>query len=550
MSIPAPMLPQERDGVVTTALINASGGLIVRIPRYTDAARNDVVIILLNNKIEKVITLNDGAELPENYIINSGYNIEALNNVKYNVIDSGGNTNPSLVKYFTVSNDTDATLTLTTTSGAVANGIDTNQVTVLVTENNTPSSGKNVILTIIGSAVFTNQSNTITVITNNNGEARANFSSRIQGIVTIRATYGEQSKESTSSFSGQTSSPVLLSTVINDNEPAGGYKIYILYELRDSNGQPISQETIRLSSPSTNISFTNNVILTDANGKAYALVSSSTAGAFTIVATYAYIPSVSNNSTVIFREATLYSIRSTTIVDNAAADGISTNQISFKVYDEKNNKFIGDQLLQVSINGPVSYPSEIWANGNNEYILRMTSINSGSFIGNVKIASTPLVTQQFSTTFTGQANTYPIMLGSNTVWQNGFMSIESFLAEYNLVSGHVYKIEFSRPRTAVYNCAANYVYNMGTKSCVTYYADSFQFYNTDLTHFRVLSSGRGSSLRSKRYYYYNPSNTGYGTVAVWDYGYSNSTMFDQEEFHLIDVPENQDLDNTEPLNAE
>lgn len=46
-SIPAPILPQSQNGIIDFDMIIQEDGLVVRIPRYSGAARSDVISVLL-----------------------------------------------------------------------------------------------------------------------------------------------------------------------------------------------------------------------------------------------------------------------------------------------------------------------------------------------------------------------------------------------------------------------------------------------------------------------------------------------------------------------
>ncbi|MBG6242272.1 MAG: hypothetical protein EKE20_10460 [Candidatus Symbiopectobacterium sp. Dall1.0] len=273
-------------------------------------------------------------------------------------------------------------------------------------------------------------------------------------------------------------------------------------------------------------------------------------GEFNIIASVLYPSVITNNTTVTFKEKSNYYISAEIAKDGAIANGADYNIIYFTVYDSNTNTPVKNQLLYVAFTGSINYPPTISTSTNGSAILTITSEISGSFDGTVVLASDASVTYSFITKFTSDVNVYPKFMGTETVWYNGYMPISDFLSNYDLVFGHVYRIEFSRTRTSVHNCSANYVFDKAKNKCVTTYPENLQFYNTELTHFRVLASGLGSLFHSKRYYYYNSQNTGYGTVSVWDYGYSPTSADEQPLRSFADGEENSNTEDTEPFNDE
>lgn len=202
MSYTAPILPQENeeDEAIELSLIVKENGLKVRIPRYTDMRTNESVIIFINGVIKETLEILSENYLPRTYLFPDGYRVNSLNEVYYRVIDLHGNRENSVVKKFTISGTSKTTFTLETTTGAVANGIAVNQATVLIKKNGLPSNGEPILMTLYGPAVFSNQENTIWIITDQSGEAKATFSSLTPGTVKIRAIFNGSIKEKLTSF--------------------------------------------------------------------------------------------------------------------------------------------------------------------------------------------------------------------------------------------------------------------------------------------------------------------------------------------------------------
>jgi len=204
MSLQSPILPQVQDETVQKAEVE--NGLIVQIPLYDNAKKDDMFYIMLNNMPVGVVSVTDIPVFPLEFTIKKDFTINEKNSVHY-VIDK----KPSPSTEFTV---IDFTISITATSGATADGFSTNQVEVSIDNNGNPGSGYSVLLTIIGSSVlkkkpaifdnespiFSNEKNIILVTTDESGKATADFSSLTPGNVIIVATFKQKMVGTISSF--------------------------------------------------------------------------------------------------------------------------------------------------------------------------------------------------------------------------------------------------------------------------------------------------------------------------------------------------------------
>lgn len=522
MSIPGPELPQAQAGIIDINVIVFSGGLIVRIPRYSNVSRYDSIVIKLNGNIKAIENIYDEEDLPKNFTFSDGYKTNALNDVYYTVITQSQNYKDSTHTYFNVTDPEGVFMLLTATSGAVANGIDENQATVSITDSNGPVSNVAVLFSISGTAIFSNKKNTIWVITNELGKATETFSSSTAGIFTIRATFNGEFRENTSFFVEDDSLPILTSHVINNEEPYGEEPILIRYELRNQRGQGITEAPITLSSTASEISFSNKTISTDANGTAVGLVYSSLPGTFIITAVYPHSKTVINNTAVSFKENANYYILANVVKNGAIANGEDYNEITFTVYDDNTNLPVNNQTLTVTISEKVTYQSPIYTSTNGYATLKATSQNSGSFDGTVVLLSDDSVTCSFTVEF---VNVYPKLLSTKTLFCKDFVPINSYLSNNYLIAGHVYKLVFSRSDFKSLQCPENQSFGTAHDSayCSISNTNAFQFYGDEITSFTVLTSGFADTLSSYRFTHYPDFMVGDITVELWDYGNNPDT---------------------------
>jgi len=215
MSLKAPVLPQVQDGNVHNTEVK--NGLIVQIPKYDNAKKDDSIFIVLNNFPVGVITVTDAPVFPLEFTIKSDFTTNEENSVHYVI-----NSEPSPSVEFTVIG---FTMSITATSGATADGFSPNEVEVSIDNNDNPGSGDSVLLTIVGqsalkkkpaifdneSPIFSNNKNAIWVTPDKSGKATVEFTSLTPGSVIIVATFKQKMVGTISSFVDATNSyPKLL----------------------------------------------------------------------------------------------------------------------------------------------------------------------------------------------------------------------------------------------------------------------------------------------------------------------------------------------------
>lgn len=522
MSLTRIILPQAVDGVIEKSSIELEGGILVRIPYYAGAQAGNVVQVFLNNKLVDVFSIISPINLPNTVTVGKEFATTENNLVHYTVIWNSGNIEDSPVETFSIASNSNVTLTLSATSGARANGSDTNQATVSLYTNAIPQSGQQVTLTLIGSAIFSNNASTIIVTTNNSGTAQAVFSSNTVGTVTIRAQYLAELKEIASSFSAVTPSATLSSVLINNNVPAGEEKIYIQYQLKNADGTPIVGAMLSLSSSSEKIIFDNTQIYTTNNGIVTTGIKSSQSGSFIINAIANTSPSVKNTISVNFTEGERYLLTALVTNNGAIANNTASNIVRFQLVNASNYTPVAAKVINVTTNGALSHLSSVTTDSSGFAYLNVTSAQPGVFSGSAYPAGYMSPTVLFSMSFISVPN-QGVLVGSEYIWIAGNISLDVYLKNYQIIMGHRYKLVTNRPPSSINNCWESYVFNTQMKACVTNFPDSYTFYNNDLLEFRATNSGLGANLFTRRYHEFHSNNYGYAYIELWDYG--NASFF-------------------------
>ncbi len=306
--------------------------------------------------------------------------------------------------------------------------------------------------------------------------------------------------------------------ILTDNAHAGsGQQNSILYTAFGLDGLP-APGLFLLFTPTP----TNGVVLsasfgqTNANGQFILTLTSTVVQNVLIRTTPATTPSMDNYTQVTFTQAPPnYQISTVILSDNAAANGIAQNTIQARLIDANTGQGIAGQLLTVSVNGAATYPSLVSTDNSGYVYISLSSQVVGPLTVTINLQSNPAVSTMVTVNF---SVSFPVLLGTHTVYLYGNHGLQTFLSPFNIVVNHHYRIVSSRPATQVKNCTGNYNFTISSASCSLHFGRNYTFLGTDLYNIIANASGPGASLTSQRYNYYNSAAAGVTEVQVYDYG--------------------------------
>lgn len=263
-----------------------------------------------------------------------------------------------------------ANMALGSTSGAVANGTDTNAVTVTISDGSTLISGAVVtfFITSGAGASFTDGSQVISASTGVLGTAAVQVRSTVSGQVSIMASCyvsGQTLTATTAmqfgegSGSGGNDGYVLDATVLADNSTANGSATNtVLFSLKN-NGVAVAGEYLVFTaqSQSGGAKLSSAFLQTDSSGYALLYVTNTTAEAVLVTATSVTSQSSATTAVTFSEEKHAYTISYLITQNNMPADGSSLNQVCFTLLDNGLPApgilltFLGTQGLSCSPNG-------------------------------------------------------------------------------------------------------------------------------------------------------------------------------------------------------
>ncbi|RAU44285.1 hypothetical protein DBY68_018690 [Pseudocitrobacter sp. RIT415] len=270
---------------------------------------------------------------------------------------------------------------------AIANGQDKVTVTVTVTDpNNNPTAGIAVRLTSALGLVTPS-----TVISDASGHARVVLTSIQSGDISVTATTtsDRQGKSQVVHFKADVATAAISELTADKSKAIADSKdaITITAKLTDSNGNPVSHQTIKFS--------TNNGILsaaeatTDVNGKAMVTLTSSTSGTSSVVATtvtdtrgkrldlnFSADPSTAAIDSLISNQ------------DSALADGAAAIIFTATLKDHYGNPVAGQKVLFATSGGTLSNISAI-TDANGQGRVQLVSTRMGSVTVSATSATDP-----------------------------------------------------------------------------------------------------------------------------------------------------------------
>ncbi|EFE09263.1 inverse autotransporter beta-barrel domain-containing protein [Citrobacter youngae] len=229
---------------------------------------------------------------------------------------------------------------LTVTTGALANGIATNQATVTVVDaNNNPLPDAEVTWSQDGSAVLGTSAKT-----DADGKATVKFTDTKAETVNVKATVASgDSLSKPSEFIADVSTAKLLSlTVTKDGSSINGTDANTAEAIVvDANNNPLAGQTVQWSSDKTTVTLTpTNGGVSDANGKATVSYTDTVSESLTLTATIN--GSVLSKPSSFTDDAIIASISPTT--NNVLGDGSQTNEVTVIVKNAAGQALSGKNI--------------------------------------------------------------------------------------------------------------------------------------------------------------------------------------------------------------
>ncbi|MGH1474772.1 Ig-like domain-containing protein [Yersinia proxima] len=421
------------------------------------------------------------------------------------------------------------TLTLGTTSGALANSIESNSATATLMNADTFVPGASILFSVNGNALFSNGFNFISADTNVFGQARVDFTNTVAQTVNVTALYGNTLSATETSIFTQSETdpkPVLEGEVMTNKVPADGKsQNEVLYTLVDrQTNQPMAGEYMFFTATgSAQLGSAHGY--TDSSGQFTLVISNEVAESVTVIARLASDPEVNSVLSVAFTEAIIepdYQLTADILIDNEQANGLAQNLVRFILLDGRTGYGIHGETLQISQSGGAVLPGSGSTDNNGYLDVPLTSNIAQVITVSAKLEKKPLIIFSVQVTFSSEYPPgYPIELGTHTINRAGspFVAISHIMKPYNVIKGHKYRVTFSNQSAlgALSSCDGQYFFDPEYNDCNLMSADHYTVI-TPLTEFISLRDQSGAFSLSP-YYYYDPSAVRPSVnVTVTDYG--------------------------------
>lgn len=387
----------DKNGMLSMSVTSVNAGTATITATVNDQSQSvDVTFSADNNSAQiaygQLVVISDGAKADN----------KAANQVRVRVTDSQGNALPDMRVNFSASNDAtiaaygqttaDGTLELPVTSAkagvstitssindssqsvnmtfvadndtaeiaagallvvtnnALANGVQSNQVLVKVTDaNGNAVDGESVSFTASNGATVDT-----TGMTNSQGIVQMPVTSKTAGSSTVTATVNGSSQSVELTFTADNSTAEIASgalTVLADNAAANGTaENQVQVKVTDKNSNPAANQTVSFSA--TNGAMLAASATTDSSGRIQLPVTSTTAGTSSIKATVngssqmVEMSFVADDSTADIADGNM-----TVTTDNAVADASDTNGVRVTVTDANGNPVTGQTVSFSATNG-------------------------------------------------------------------------------------------------------------------------------------------------------------------------------------------------------
>lgn len=241
-------------------------------------------------------------------------------------------------------------LVLSTTSGGIADGNDTNSATARLSRHGQASSGRPLIFSLSGHAQFSENGQQITVITDELGEATVYFIDTQPETVNVSCHYQQFRADTDSIFTQNVLSGLDISAeVLADNSPADGItRNSLRYSVYDQARRRVSGVTL-LFSQNGNATLSNQNAPVSGYGQFTLTLTNRTAERVRVTANISG-SLVSNYTYLTFSELPELILSSILLNNNVPADGTSTIRIIFTL--TRGGVGVPDQYLRFQADAP------------------------------------------------------------------------------------------------------------------------------------------------------------------------------------------------------
>jgi len=305
--------------------------------------------------------------------------------------------NPRIVTF--IPGDPDVSVATTyiavVTTNAVANGTDRNRVKVHVTDaNGNAATNRPVTFAIldgVGDPV-----GSFVVNTDANGEAFLELTSTVAGTVRIVASVNGKNivNGSPASVVFVADVPSITPTsqtalsVVTTNAPANGAATNrVKAHVADANGNPVPNQTVTFSITNGNGTIVGTAtVTTDANGDAFAEITSTVAGEVFLEATVNGTPIINGSPAKVTFVADVPDLSPaggsfiTVTADNAVANGTATNAVKAHVVDAQGNPVVNQAVEFAILDGTGHFvgSASVTTDANGDAVVSLTSTVAGS----------------------------------------------------------------------------------------------------------------------------------------------------------------------------
>lgn len=256
---------------------------------------------------------------------------------------------------------------------AVANGIDSNEVQITVTDaQGSPVAAQEIILTASNNANIAPSATTDT-----DGRASVTLTSHSVGDSLVSATVNGTTRYATVTFRGDSTTATIaagdLDVTVNGAKANGLDTNQVEVKVTDASGNPLPFQSVTLSA--NNDALINSTMTTGADGKGRTIISSLKAGTSRVTAA---INGNSLSADVSFiADAASARISALEVInDGQVADNVATAEVRVTVTDINNNPFSG-QVVNLSAPMGVGVPTSVTTAGDGTATLTMTSTVAG-----------------------------------------------------------------------------------------------------------------------------------------------------------------------------
>ncbi|TNV20562.1 invasin, partial [Buttiauxella sp. B2] len=294
-------------------------------------------------------------------------------------------------------------LTLTT-DGAVANGMDTDEVQVKITDaNGNPLANQTVSFAASNGATVG-----ATQTTDAAGMAKMTLTSTTAGTSDVTASINGSSQSVTATFVADSSTALItagnIALTIDGAVANGTATDEVQVTVTDAKGNPLANQTVNFSA--SNGAVIGATQTTDAQGVAKMTLTSTVAGTSTVTASInGSSQGVTANFVADVSTATIENGAMTVVTNDAITDGIATNSVKVMVTDANGNPLAGQTVSLTADNGTVVGTIDpTAADGSVTVLLTSTTAGGGA--------------SQITATINGQSQTAQVAFVGNPVLQS------------------------------------------------------------------------------------------------------------------------------------